>query len=79
MTTNDELSARYGEVARGLPPGWRLDGLRCDSTGLAPEERSEEWRAVAVGPDDTSVSKTAGTSLEALDHLRAHFAEAADQ
>ena len=39
------LSAKQGvwaEVEEQLPPGWRLDGLRCASTGLTPEERSEE-------------------------------------
>jgi len=31
-----------------MPLGWHLDSLRCTSTGLAPEQRSDRWVAVAV-------------------------------
>jgi hypothetical protein len=46
-----DLSRVWTEVEEQLPSGWRLDGLRCASTGLAPEDRSEDWVAVAIGPD----------------------------
>jgi hypothetical protein len=50
MSETPDLSRVWVEVEEQLPPGWRLDGLRCASTGLAPEDRSEDWVAVAVGP-----------------------------
>ena len=46
-----DLTGAWARTAAALPPGWELDGLRCASTGLSAGERSEEWIAVAVGPD----------------------------
>jgi hypothetical protein len=45
------LAAAWADAQGRLPDGWSLDSLRCASTGLDPASRSEEWVAVAVGPD----------------------------
>ena len=34
-----------------MPPGWRVDSLRCTSTGIQAHERSEGWRTLGHGPD----------------------------
>jgi hypothetical protein len=34
-----------------LPDGWQLDSLRCASIGTARHQRSDDWLAVAIGPD----------------------------
>ena len=51
------MDSAWVDAEAALPLGWHLDSLRCASTGLAPEHRSDRWVAVAVGP--------AGEKLEA--------------
>ena len=51
------MDSAWIEIEAAMPLGWHLDSLRCASTGLAPEQRSDRWVAVAVGP--------AGEKLEA--------------
>lgn len=60
-------------VQTALPDGWVLDGLRCASTGLTPEERSEEWMAVAVGPAGQKRTHRAPDAVVALEGLLASF------
>lgn len=50
-TDADEVNEAWRRTQAALPPGWTLDGLRCASDGLAPDQRSDDWVAVAVGPD----------------------------
>ena len=50
-----EVELTWNALLRSLGEGWDLS-LRCQSTGLAPEQRSEKWLALAEGP--------AGASLE---------------
>jgi len=52
-----------------MPLGWHLDSLRCASTGLAPEQRSDRWVAVAVGPAGEKVEAEAGEPVGALGAL----------
>ena len=66
MSETTDLSRVWAEVEERLPPGWRLDGLRCASTGLAREDRSEEWVAAAVGPRDEVRTCRAAEPDEAL-------------
>jgi hypothetical protein len=40
---NERLTAEREAAARHLPPGWSVDALRCASTSLAHEHRSEDW------------------------------------
>ena len=61
-----DLSRVWAEVEEQLPAGWRLDGLRCASTGLAPANRSEDWVAVAIGPGGEQLSYRAAEPDEAL-------------
>jgi len=44
------LDSAWVETEAAMPLGWHLDPLRCSSTGLAPEQRSSRWLAVAVRP-----------------------------
>ena len=69
MDSGSELEKAWTDAEAALPPGWRLDGLRCASTGLAVEHRSEDWRAVARGPDDTMLEGRGGEPLTALSDL----------
>ena len=66
MSETPDLSRVWVEVEEQLPPGWRLDGLRCASTGLAPEDRSEDWVAMAVGPGGATRTFRAGEPAAAL-------------
>ena len=61
-----DLSGVWAEVEERLPPGWRLDGLRCASTSLAPADRSEEWVAVVVGPAGETRTNHAADPVDAL-------------
>jgi hypothetical protein len=47
----EDLTRAWREAEGQLPNGWRLDGLRCASTSLRPEDRSGDWIAVAVNAD----------------------------
>ena len=47
----DDLRTAWVESQHELPDGWRLEALRCASTSLQPEDRSESWIAVAIGPE----------------------------
>ena len=72
MTTDsDDLAGTWAETEALLPSGWELGGLRCASTGLTPDERSEEWVAVASGPDGQEVRHQAVDPIAALEGLAA--------
>ena len=73
MTHSDGLSAAWAETQARLPDGWTLEGLRCASTGLSPDQRSDDWIAVAVGPDSAEREARAGDPLEALAALASSF------
>jgi hypothetical protein len=69
MSDTNELNRLWEEVEAQLPDGWSLHGLRCASTGLSPDQRSEEWIAVAVGPsgeERTSRAEEPETALRGL-------------
>jgi hypothetical protein len=52
-----------------LPVGWTLEGLRCASEGLAVEQRSDDWIAVALGPDGQERHSPAADTVAALEGL----------
>ena len=56
-------------VQTALPHGWTVDSLRCASTGLSPDERSEDWIAIALGPDGEELWSRAEDPIAALDGL----------
>ena len=73
MTDSEDLSVAWAEAQAGLPDGWTLEGLRCASTGLRPDQRSDDWIAVAVGPDSVERSARARDPIEALSALASSF------
>jgi hypothetical protein len=73
MADDKDLSAAWAEVEARLPEGWSLDALRCASTGLSPGQRSDDWIAVAVGPDSAEREACADSPLGALAALISSF------
>ena len=68
-TDRSAVSEAWEQAQAALPPGWDLDGLRCASSGLSPDERSEEWIAVAVGPAGQEIRHQAADPTGALGGL----------
>jgi hypothetical protein len=66
----DDLTRAWREAEEHLPKGWHLDGLRCASTSLRPEDRSI---AVAVNADGEERRHQASDPLDALAGLTASF------
>ena len=69
----DGVTQAWADAEAGLPDGWHLDGLRCASAGLAPDLRSEEWIAVALGPDGVEQRHRASEPISALAGLVSLF------
>ena len=65
----DDLGDAWRRTEGGLPAGWQLDSLRCASEGLAPDQRSDDWIAVALGPDGQERRVRASDPFAALDGL----------
>jgi hypothetical protein len=63
-------SAKHGDGhRRPRRAGWQVDGLRCASDGLAPDQRSDDWIAVALGPDGEERRVRDSDPFAALDGL----------
>jgi hypothetical protein len=73
------IGEAWAAAQERLPRGWTLDGLRCASTGLREEQRSEEWVALAVGPDGEQRQFKASEAHSALSGLAGSFESDADQ
>jgi hypothetical protein len=73
MTDSDDLSVAWAKAQARLPTGWSLDGICCASTGLSPDQRSDDWIAVAVGPGSADREVHAGDPIEALAALASSF------
>ncbi|HEX2766554.1 MAG TPA: hypothetical protein VHR55_07975 [Candidatus Limnocylindria bacterium] len=69
MDSADELTSAWRATQDRLPSGWTLDGIRCTSTGLAPQDRGEGWRALALGPDGQSIEVEGDDAEAALREL----------
>lgn len=65
----EALVRAWTAAAVALPRGWTLDGIRCTSTGLAPADRGDRWRAVALGPGGVTVEAAADAPEGALREL----------
>jgi len=63
------MDRAWVETDAAMPLGWHLDSLRCASTGLAPEQRSDRWLAVAIGPHGEKVEAEDGEPVAALEAL----------
>ena len=73
VSKSTNLTSVWAEVERELPAGWTLDGLRCASTGLSPDRRSDDWIAVAVGPEGEERTYRANEPDSALRGLAMTF------
>lgn len=73
MTAKDPLSAAWSGAQARLPDGWTLEGLRCASIGLSPDQRSDDWIALAQGLGNLEREARAGDPIEALALLVSSF------
>jgi uncharacterized protein (DUF2342 family) len=62
--TDADLTEVWNEVRAKLPDGLRLEGLE-------PEERSNDWIAVALDADGREITSRASTPMDALRGLAA--------
>jgi hypothetical protein len=69
----DRLTVAWADTQARLPEGWAIDGLRCASTGLAEEARSDDWVAMAAGPAGEERTCRATDAVEALEGLARSF------
>jgi hypothetical protein len=69
----DRFESAWTETTKALPDGWDLS-LRCASEGLAAEQRSDNWRAVADHPDGSTLEGCGADPVAALDDLRRSLA-----
>jgi hypothetical protein len=63
------LSDVWKSTEAALRPEWRLEGLRCTSTGLTPDRRGDRWVAEACGPSGACVKVESGQPEDALASL----------
>ncbi len=68
-TEATDLTVIWRQVQAALPEGWQLDSLRCASEGLAPDQRSDDWIAVAIGPGGEEHRTRAADPVAALEGL----------
>jgi hypothetical protein len=68
-TGTPDIGAVWARVQAALPEGWSIDSLRCASDGLAVEQRSDDWIAVAVGRDGQERRARAADPVAALEAL----------
>jgi hypothetical protein len=71
-TDKSDLTQAWRRVEAALPAGWQLDSLRCASHGLSPDQRSDDWIAIARGPGGEERCSRAGDPVAALDGLTSH-------
>ena len=75
MDEGFDLATAWLDVQALLPDGWALDSVQCASTGLAPDQRSDDWVAVAIGPGGEERRTRASDPVGALAALAASFRE----
>jgi len=73
MDAGFDMAAAWLAAQAQLPDGWALDSVQCASTGLAPEDRSDDWVAVAVGPNGEERRSRAADPVGALAALANSF------
>jgi hypothetical protein len=71
MDDSEALTRAWRKTQATLPGGWVLDGLRCASTGILPDQESGDWIAVAVGPGGARRTHRAADPIAALEGLGA--------
>ena len=60
------LTESWNGAMAAKPSDWRMMGLRCASTGLRPDQRSDDWIAEACGPTGECIEVRAGSPHDAL-------------
>jgi hypothetical protein len=75
MDAGFDLATAWLDAQAQLPDGWALDSLRCASTGLASDGRSDDWVAVAVGPGGEERRAQAADPVAALSALARSIAK----
>ena len=68
-TDTSDLTEAWRRVEAALVADWQLDSLRCASEGLAPDQRSDDWIAVALGPSGEERLSRAADPVAALEGL----------
>lgn len=68
-TDLERVTEAWDRTQVALPAGWTLDSLRCASDGLAPDQRSDDWVAVALGPEGEERRARAPGPVAALEGL----------
>ena len=63
---SERLATAWKDAAARLPQEWTLDSLRCASESLNPDDRSDDWIAVAAGPHGATQRSRASDPVAAL-------------
>ena len=69
----DQLTRSWSAAQGRLPDGWRVEALRCASSGPSTDSGSADWTATAVGPAGEERSYRADDAISALEGLAASF------
>jgi hypothetical protein len=69
------MSKAWVELSAAMPLGWHLDSLRCASTGLQPDQRSNRWVAIAIGPNGHELAGEGDGEILALNALARELAK----
>ena len=64
-----DLTTIWRDADVALPDDWHLDSLRCASASLRPEDRSDDWIAVAVHANGAEQTARAATPELAIREL----------
>jgi len=64
-----DLTAIWREADAALPDDWHLDSLRCASSSIRVEDRSDDWIAVAVDANGAERTARAATPELAIAKL----------
>jgi hypothetical protein len=64
-----DIGEAWARTQAALPVGWTVDSLGCASTGLSPDERSDDWIAISRGPHGEERAYRAPDPFEALEGL----------
>lgn len=69
MSALSGMSKAWTKASAALPLGWELDSIRCASGGMSPEQRSDKWIAVALGPEGEEIQVEGEGPISALANL----------
>ena len=74
MPSPTPIADAWASAEAALPQGWFLQGIRCASTGLSVDQRSELWVAEACGPaGECEIVDARSSPQRALEKLAARL------